>query len=98
MSNISSATYPEKLPKSWIYVGGTCRNEPNNQKSHIYAGPSYDDLRGPLCTYGWNRIDGYGFSILRNNGSGRGECATCSKRAELGLGPVAPKSRKTKWI
>lgn len=95
---IPSATYPAKKPRGWVYVSGTDRNEPNGRKSHVYTGPSYSDLRGPLCMYGWNRSDGAAFSILRNNGSARGPCSICEKRQAEGRGPVPPTPHPTKWI
>ena len=92
-------TTPSGLPtEGWVYVVGADRNNPHECKSHIYTGPSHSDLRGPLCGYGWNRSDGEAFSILRNNSSSRGTCATCAKREKEGAGPVPPWPHKTRWI
>lgn len=69
------------------------------QHSHLYF---YDKNNGgltPMCTYGWNRSDGEGYSILRGHTGARGTCKRCLKRARAGDAPLfngAP--HKTKWI
>lgn len=90
--------FPTMKPEGWVYVDGADRNNPDAARSHTYTGPSYHELVGPLCIYGWNRSNGESLSILRGNGSGRGHCATCKKREAEGRGPVAPSRHKTKWL
>jgi len=96
--SVPTDDYPKENPEGWVYVVGADRNNPHECKAHVYAGPSYGDLRGPLCGYGWNRSDGGAFSILRNNGSSRGVCETCRKREKAGAGPVPPWPHKTRWL
>lgn len=91
------ACFPKTRPDGWVYVEGMCRNDTNNVVSHIYCGPSFGDLNGPLCARGWNRDDGNGFSIFRGNTSGAGTCRVCYRRKAKNMGPVPPKPRKTKW-
>ena len=45
--------------------------------SHIYKG-TFDEPEKPMCKKGWNRNNGTGFSIWRNN-LGLGICKTCLK-------------------
>uniref|UniRef100_A0A6H2A2X7 Uncharacterized protein n=1 Tax=viral metagenome TaxID=1070528 RepID=A0A6H2A2X7_9ZZZZ len=90
--------YPRMKPGGWVYVIGACRNSPDATKTHIYTGPAFNHLVGPLCGYGWNRSDGYSFSILRNNVGGRGTCQTCENRVGAGRGPVPPWPHKTRWL
>lgn len=52
----------------------------------------------PMCIYGWNRANGYAFSILRNNTLSCKECKFCRKNIEAGKEPVGPSHHKTMWI
>lgn len=90
--------YPLEKPEWWVYVIGADRNNPDEARAHVYTGPAYHDLVGPLCVYGWNRSNGESFSILRGNGSGRGLCETCRKRRAANAGPVPPTEHKTRWL
>lgn len=45
--------------------------------SHIYKG-TFHNPEKPMCKKGWNRDDGTGFSIWRNN-LGLGICKICLK-------------------
>ncbi len=82
------------------YVEGMDRNDQNKVVSHIYAYSTVDpaSIEGPLCSRGWNREDGHGFSIFRGQRSDRGTCKVCRKRMAEGCGPVPARDRKTKWI
>jgi len=55
----------------------------NRFMSHIYEG-SFDDPGDPLCPKGWNRDNGKGYSIWRNN-LGRGICRNCMKKLTKSL-------------
>lgn len=77
------------------YVVGQCRNQ-NDVVAHIYEG-MFNDLIGPLCARGWNRANGFGFSIFRGNVGERGICRVCERRRDKGLGAVKPRERKTRW-
>lgn len=90
--------YPVKNPPTWVYVEGADRNNPDAVRSHVYTGPGFRDLRGPLCRYGWNRSDGQSFSILRGYVSSRGTCKSCERRMAAGRGPVPPTAHPTKWL
>lgn len=93
------AKHDDKMPEGWVYVEGMDRNDQHTIVSHIYAGPSYHELVGPLCARGWNRSDGDGFSIFRGNRSNKGTCKVCQRRKADGKGPMLnPKPRKTKYI
>lgn len=48
------------------YLPGLGRNFPHPEKSHLYKGPFNDPFK-PMCKRAWNRDDGKGFSIWRNN-------------------------------
>jgi len=77
------------------YITGQDRNEPN-AVAHLYRG-SFDDPSNPMCARGWNRENGFGYSIFRNNASGE-LCKVCEKRAYKKLETISPKKRKTKWL
>lgn len=77
------------------YLWGQCRNDPY-ATAHLYEG-SFNDLKGPLCIYGWNRANGFRFSILRNVVTGP-RCKVCQKRADRNLGAVEPREHKTRWL
>ena len=48
--------------------------------SHVYRG-TFDDPGNPMCSRGWNRDGGNGYSIWRNN-LGRDICKSCLKAVE----------------
>ena len=79
------------------YVEAMCRNEGDKVRSHIYK-KTKGDLY-PMCGYGWNRLDGDGFSIFRWHKSRRGTCKTCLKGMEQGKDPIVDGwAHKTKWL
>lgn len=57
------------------------------QYSHIYTG-DMDNPGWPMCPEGWNRDDGHGYSIWRNNDGEDGVCPVCRARWLRGLPPV----------
>jgi hypothetical protein len=60
------------------YISGEDRNDPR-AKAHLYRG-TFERPRGPMCRRGWNRLNGFGWSIFRNN-LGSGVCKVCLRRA-----------------
>lgn len=86
-----------KHPKIARYREGQCRNDPR-AKSHTYA----EDHKGnllPMCGYGWNRTDGYGFSIFRGTYGSEGDCKICRRNLREGKPPKKQGiERKTRWI
>lgn len=78
------------------YMWGQCRND-ENATAHIYECEGSMNPIGPLCIYGWNRSQGFAFSILRNVKTGS-SCKTCMKRKKEGKGMVQPVEHKTRWI
>lgn len=80
---------------SRLYTSGQDRNE-KNPVAHLYRG-GFDNVHAPMCRLGWNRADGFGFSIWRNQDNVH-ICKTCMRRAEERRDPVKPKERKTKWL
>jgi hypothetical protein len=80
------------------YIWGQDRNEPN-AAAHRYEVPPGSPMSplGPMCARGWNRDDGFGFSIFRGIITGP-PCLTCLKREGKKLGYVEPRERKTKWL
>ncbi len=79
------------------YRAGLCRNE-DRALSHTYAMMSNGDLY-PMCGYGWNRSDGHGFSILRQEPGTQGDCKLCGKNVAAGKEPVYDGfDHKTKWL
>ena len=79
------------------YVEGMGRN-PGEEYQHSHLYEVLDDGYMPMCGYGWNRSDGYAFSILRGWTGAKGICKVCSKRAEKNLPGVDPMPHKTKWL
>ncbi len=77
------------------YTTGQCRNEPKTV-AHLYRG-GFQNPGSPMCLRGWNRLDGFGYSIFRNLANAR-LCKVCLRRAEAKLDPVPSKARKTKWL
>ncbi len=78
------------------YRSGSDRNE-ENRKSHTYVEVDGDIY--PMCSYGWNRSDGYGFSILRGPYGSEGTCLRCQANLRAGKAPVMkPWSHPTKWL
>ena len=81
------------------FRSGSCRNAeyPSQVKSHTYAevgGELY-----PMCGYGWNRSNGYGFSIFRGALGTEGNCKTCQKRLRQGRLPFMDGwPHPTKWL
>lgn len=82
------------------YIEAIGRNEgEQKQHSHLYEEREGDYF--PLCTYGYNRSDGLGFSIFRGHRGARGLCKTCEKRRAAGLPGIVPPmepTHKTKWL
>lgn len=76
-------------------IVGQDRNEPD-AVAHIYDG-HFDDPGQPLCARGWNRNDGFGYSIFRGVSTG-GICKVCERRHAEGKMGVPPRERKTKWL
>lgn len=52
----------------------------------------------PMCPYGWNRSDGFAFSILRNNTRSCTECKLCAMNVAKDKPPAEPRQHKTKYI
>ena len=78
-------------------VEGMCRNEQHAARSHLYA--SVDGELVPMCGYGWNRSNGFGFSIFRGHQSMRGTCKLCLRNLAAGKPPVKDGwEHETKWI
>lgn len=78
------------------YRSGQCRNN-DYALTHTYA--ETDDGLFPMCGYGWNRSDGYAFSIFRGSPGSEGDCKLCQRNTRLGRPPVIePWPHPTKWI
>lgn len=77
------------------YVTGEDRNE-LGCVAHLYRG-TFQRVGNPMCRRGWNRLNGFGWSIFRNN-LGSGICKVCLRRALKKLKPTQPVERKTKWL
>jgi hypothetical protein len=85
------------MNRAYEITWGQDRND-ENAVAHAYVGPGKMDPRAPLCARGWNRSNGFGFSIFRNVVHG-GYCAVCERRVRMGdWHPVAARRRKTKWL
>lgn len=67
------------------YRSGKDRND-ERALSHTYIETA--DGLFPMCGYGWNRSDGYGFSILRGTPGTEGDCKLCRKNVAADKGPV----------
>lgn len=87
----------EVWPYDKKYVEAIGRN-PGEEKQHSHLYLVSGDYYGPMCHYGWNRSDGFSFSIFRGHRGAKGLCFICFRRAQFGKPPVEPKERKTKWI
>lgn len=80
------------------YISGVCRNDPEGSRSHTYAKTSAGNY-WPMCDYGWNRSNGWRFSILRGWRGGRGHCRICEKNVAEGKRPVIrAREHKTRWL
>ena len=79
-----------------LYTTGQDRNE-ENSVAHLYRG-GFSNTGDPMCRLGWNRLDGFGYSIWRNTATPDRICKVCLKRALARKAPVPPKTRKTKWM
>jgi len=78
------------------YRSGQCRND-KYALTHTYAEMADGELY-PMCGYGWNRSDGYGFSIFRNQYGTEGKCKLCKNNLEDGKPPVIDGFyHKTRW-
>ena len=77
------------------YISGQDRNEAD-AVAHLYKGTHQDPCL-PMCARGWNRGDGYSYSIFRGS-IGSGICRVCMRRALAGKDGVPSRPRKTKWI
>lgn len=71
------------------YITGLDRNN-QDTVAHLYEG-TFDEPGNPMCRRGWNRRDGHGFSIFRNNVGRKGICKVCMRRALKGLKGVEAK-------
>lgn len=84
-----------------VFIVGADRNEQDKVHAHLYeqTGTGEDYALVPMCEWGWNRSDGFAFSIFRGNGSARGICKTCQGRRKADLPAITePRGHKTKWI
>lgn len=79
-----------------LYVTGLDRND-QHLVAHLYRG-SFNNVGSPMCVRGWNRCDGEGFSIFRNNVGSAGICKICLRRAREKREAVESRPRKTRWI
>lgn len=80
------------------YISGVCRNEPDKNKTHLYAKTAAGRL-WPMCGYGWNRSNGHRLSILRGWTSPRGPCSICERRVNADLRPWHKSfPHKTRWL
>lgn len=77
------------------YVIGLDRNE-QGSVAHLYRG-TFQRVGNPMCRRGWNRSNGFGWSIFRNC-LGRGICKVCLRRALKKFKPVRSVRRETKWL
>ena len=78
------------------YISGLDRND-QHLVSHLYKGTfSEPDL--PMCVRGWNRSDGDGYSIFRNNVGDAGICKICMRRALANKKGVESRKRRTRWL
>ena len=77
------------------YIVGQDRNEPE-AVAHLYNG-TFDNPGLPMCVRGWNRSDGEGYSIFRDNWTGA-ICKVCLRRAKQKKDGVPSRKRKTKWM
>lgn len=79
------------------YITGLPRDENADKKvAHLYEG-TFGDVGNPMCRRGWNRSDGEGYSIFRNNVGEKGICKVCMRRAKLGLKSVGAKENPQKY-
>lgn len=84
-----------EIRKQYIEAIGRNTGE-EKQHSHLYEVTKDGYL--PMCMYGWNRSDGFGFSIFRGWAGKRGTCKTCQRRADQNLSGIEPIKHKTKWL
>lgn len=92
----SAEFHHDKKPVRVQFITGQDRNE-DNAVAHLYSG-TFADPGDPFCVRGWNRSDGEGYSIFRNNVGNAGICKVCARRVKEGRPPVPSRPRKTKWI
>lgn len=91
-----SEDYAAFLIARRCYVIGQDRNE-DAAVAHLYRG-TFRRTGSPMCRRGWNRLNGHGYSIFRNN-LGAGVCKTCLRRARAQAKPVPDDlERRTKWL
>lgn len=80
-----------------IYRSGQCRND-TKALSHTYAECNNGELLS-MCSYGWNRDGGNGFSIFRGAPGTQGDCMLCSRNVASGKLPVKKGFKhKTRWL
>jgi len=77
------------------YIVGLDRND-QHLVAHLYKG-TFSEPGLPMCLRGWNRSDGVGYSIFRNQPCVR-ICKICRRRAAEGKDGVPSRKRKTRWI
>lgn len=79
------------------YITGLPRDEnAENKVAHLYEG-DFGNVGNPMCRRGWNRRDGEGYSIFRNNVGNKGICKVCIRRAKLGLKGVEAKENPQEY-
>ena len=66
------------------YVTRQDRSPQDTKKTHLYKG-TFSDPGLPMCSYGWNRDYGFGYSIWQGNIGRKGICKLCLARANKGL-------------
>jgi len=66
------------------YIPGLGRDVPHPKIAHLYKG-DFSDPGLPMCKRGFNRDNGYSYSIWRNNVGVNGICSICLRRARKGL-------------
>lgn len=79
------------------YRVGQCRNN-KRALSHTYAEMSNGNI-WPMCDYGWNRSNGYRFSIFSGPPGTEGDCKICARNVRQGKQPVLEAFKhKTRWL
>lgn len=79
------------------YITGLPRDEnADNKVAHLYEG-TFEKVGKPMCRRGWNRNDGLGYSIFRNNVGDKGICKVCMKRAKQGLKGIKRKKNPQEY-
>jgi hypothetical protein len=85
------ATLTSDIPKG--YVVGLGRDPKEPPIAHLYKG-TFNNPGLPMCRFGWNRDEGFAYSIWRGNAGKEGICDVCLRRARAGKKGVQPKKRR----